>query len=40
MNNFVTDQIIGKITFDMKGGSNIVDRLHKKGYNEIFEASK
>ena len=39
MNNFVTDLIIQKIAFEMKEGCNIVDRLHKKGYNEIFEVS-
>lgn len=39
MNNFVVDLILQKITFEMQGGVNIVDRLHKKGYNEIFEVS-
>jgi hypothetical protein len=39
MSNFVADLIIQKITFEMKEGSNIVHRLHKKGYNEVFEAS-
>ena len=38
MNNFVADLVIQRIIFDMQGGANIVDRLHKKGYNEIFEA--
>ena len=39
MNNFVADLIIQKIIFEMQGGSNIVDRLHKKGYVEIFVVS-
>jgi len=39
MNNFVADLIIQRITFEMQGGGNIVDRLHKKGYTEIFEVS-
>ncbi len=36
MNNFVANLIIQKITFEMKEGSNIIDRLHKKGYKEIY----
>jgi len=39
MNNFVADLVIQRITFEMEGGANIVDRLHKKGYTEIFEVS-
>ena len=39
MNNFVADLVLQRIIFEMQGGVNIVDRLHKKGYNEIFEVS-
>ena len=39
MNNFVADLVLQRITFEMQRGANIVDRLHKKGYTEIFEVS-
>ncbi len=39
MNNLAADMIIQRTIFEMQACSNIVERLHKKGYNEIFEVS-
>jgi len=37
MNNLIGDLIIRKITTEMRLGCKVIDRLHLKGYNEIFE---
>ena len=38
MSNLIGDLIIRKITAEMHSGCKVIDRLHLKGYNEIFES--
>ena len=39
MNTLIVDLIIHKIENEMRADCSVVDRLHKKGYNENYELS-
>jgi hypothetical protein len=39
MNTFIVDLIIHKIENEMREDCNLVNRLHRKGYNDNYELS-